>query len=194
MSKEERFGIAFKILFLGESNVGKNCIVNRFANNIFDYNKYTISGAYKINKNMLIKDINKLINFEIWITPGQKKYRIMHRVLYNNTNAFILVYDITNYSSFDEIKKYWMKEIKLRAPQNSRILLILILFLILVIIIVGNKNDIQINEKVSEFEVKEFSNQNNAIFHLTSAANGNGINELFEKIGKCCINKYKLNI
>ena len=122
MSKEERFGIAFKILFLGESNVGKNCIVNRFVHNIFDYNKYTISGAYKINKNMFIKDINKLINFEIWITPGQKKYRIMHRVLYNNTNAFILVYDITNYSSFDEIKKYWMKEIKLRAPQNSSIL------------------------------------------------------------------------
>ena len=73
------------------------------------------------------------------------------------------------------------------------IILILILFLILVIIIVGNKNDIQINEKVSEFEVKEFSNQNNTIFHLTSAANGNGINELFEKIGKFCINKYKLN-
>jgi small GTP-binding protein len=119
MSKEEKFGITCKILFLGESNVGKNCIVNRFANNIFDYNKYTISGAYKINKNMFIKDINKLINFEIWITPGQKKYRIMHRVLYNNTNIFILVYDITNYSSFDEIKKYWMNEIKLRASKNS---------------------------------------------------------------------------
>ena len=53
---------------------------------------------------------------------GQKKYRIMHRILYNNTNVFILVYDITNYSSFDEIKKYWMNEIKLRAPQNSSIL------------------------------------------------------------------------
>ena len=48
----------------------------------------------------------------------------------------------------------------------------------------GNKNDIQTNGKVNEFEVKEFSNQNNVIFHLTSAANGNGINELFEKIGK----------
>ena len=122
MSKEEKFGITCKILFLGVSNVGKNCIVNRFANNIFDYNKYAISGAYKINKNMFIKDINKLINFEIWITPGQKKYRIMHRVLYNNTNIFILVYDITNYSSFDEIKKYWMNEIKFRSPQNSSIL------------------------------------------------------------------------
>ena len=62
------------------------------------------------------------------------------------------------------------------------IILILILFLILVIIIVGNKNDIQINEKVSEFEVKEFSNQNNAIFHLASAANGNGITLFYDVI------------
>ena len=69
------------------------------------------------------------------------------------------------------------------------IILILILFLILVIVIVGNKNDILTNEKVNEFKVKEFSNQNNAIFHLTSAANGNGINELFEIIGKFFINK-----
>ena len=83
---------------------------------------------------------------------------------------------------------------KIKSSKKFKyIIQILILFLILVIIIVGNKNDIQTNGKVNEFEVKEFSNQNNVIFHLTSAANGNGINELFEKIGKYCLNKYDLN-
>ena len=115
MSKEEKL----KVLILGESNVGKNSIVTRFVYNNFDYNKYTISGAYQVHKTIFFKDLNKIINFEIWDTPGQKKYRVLHRVLFNNANVFILVYDITNLSSFEEIKNYWMNEIKLRAPKNN---------------------------------------------------------------------------
>ena len=51
-------------------------------------------------------------------------------------------------------------------------------------VIVGNKIDLKANEKVKEYEGEKFALNNKAIFHLTSAANGDGINELFEKIGK----------
>ena len=57
-------------------------------------------------------------------------------------------------------------------------------FIFLVFVIVGNKSDLLQSAKVTEFEGKEFARKNKAIFHLTSAANGNGINELFENIGK----------
>ena len=57
-------------------------------------------------------------------------------------------------------------------------------FIILVLVIVGNKNDLYANKNVKDIEGKELARKNNAIFHLTSAANGNGINELFEKIGR----------
>ena len=51
-------------------------------------------------------------------------------------------------------------------------------------VIVGNKNDLYKNKKVPDIEAQNFAKRNNCIFHLTSAANGNGIKELFEKIGK----------
>ena len=125
---EKKKVLSCKVLILGESNVGKSCIAARFLSNNFDFNKYTMSGAYQNTKSLYLKDCNKLINFEIWNTPGQKKFRILHRTLYSNTNVFILVYDITNYSSFAEIKNYWINEIKNKASKECSIL---IYFLIL---------------------------------------------------------------
>lgn len=120
--------IPCKIIILGESNAGKSSIITRFLSNNFDYNKYKVSGAYKFEKSLYLKNLNKQINFEIWDTPGQKKYRILHKVLYENTNAFILVYDITNTDSFREIKNFWINEIKNYSLNKSSIL---IFFLIL---------------------------------------------------------------
>ena len=120
--------ISCKVLVLGESNVGKSSILTRFISNNFDFNKFTMSGAYQNQKTLFIKESNKLINFEIWNTPGQKKYRILHRTLYSNVKVFILVYDITDRSSFEELKYYWINEIKGKAPDGSSIL---IFFLIL---------------------------------------------------------------
>ena len=128
MSRYEKKALSCKVLILGESNVGKSSIATRFLSNNFDFNKYTMSGAYQNTKSLYLKDCNKLINFEIWNTPGQKKFRILHRTLYTNTNVFILVYDITNYSSFAELKNYWINEIK---NQSSKECSILIYFLIL---------------------------------------------------------------
>ena len=125
---EKKKVLSCKVLILGESNVGKSSIAARFLSNNFDFNKYTMSGAYQNTKSLYLKDCNKLINFEIWNTPGQKKFRILHRTLYSNTNVFILVYDITNYSSFAEIKNYWINEIKNKASKECSIL---IYFLIL---------------------------------------------------------------
>ena len=121
--------ISCKVVVLGESNIGKSSVVTRFLSNNFDYNKYTISGAYKNQKELFIKELNKYINFEIWNTPGQQKFRILHRTLYENAKVFILVYDITNRSSFDELKKYWINEIKNKASNGCSILIFFVILL-----------------------------------------------------------------
>ena len=117
--------ISCKVLILGEFNVGKSSIATRFLSNNFDYNKYSMSGAYQDTKSLYIKNYNKLINFEIWNTPGQKQFRILHRTLYSQTKVFILVYDITNYSTFAELKNYWINEVKNKASIGSSILIFL---------------------------------------------------------------------
>ena len=117
-----------KVIILGESNAGKSSIITRFLSNDFDYNKFTISGAEQNQKTIFIKGLNKSINFEIWDTPGPRKFRALHKVLFQNTNVFILVYDITNYSSFEELKNFWINEVKDKAKSSYRIL---IFFLIL---------------------------------------------------------------
>jgi Ras-related protein Rab-11A len=63
--------------------------------------------------NKIIKINNdKIIKFEIWDTAGEEKYRSVNRLFYQNAAACILVYDITRKSSFDELKKYWVNEVK----------------------------------------------------------------------------------
>ena len=111
--------VRIKILFLGESNVGKTSIIKKFLSDDFDYNKYTISGANNTQKSIFYKKFQKLITFDIWDTSGQKKFRPFHRILYKDTNVFILIYDITDISSFEEIKNYWINEIKSKASENS---------------------------------------------------------------------------
>ena len=121
MYKEDKQIKTCRVLILGESNVGKSSIITRFLSNNFDYNKYTISGANQNHKTIFLKGINKSINFEIWDTPGPKKFRALHKVLYQNTDVYILVYDITNYTSFAELKNFWINEIKSKNNNSCSI-------------------------------------------------------------------------
>jgi small GTP-binding protein len=107
---------SYKIVLVGEPFTGKTSIVNYFTTNSFDgKTKPTISATFA-QKSILIKEIDKTINFNIWDTAGQESYRSLTKLFYNNAKAAILVYDITNRKSFEEIKNYWYNEIKDNSP------------------------------------------------------------------------------
>ena len=102
-----------RVIFLGESETKKNGIIKRFVSGNFSLNNVTSTlGSNFASKKLFFKEENKSIKYEIWDTAGQEKYRSMARVFYKNTDVFILVYDITNYKSFDELKNYWIKDVK----------------------------------------------------------------------------------
>ena len=107
-----------KVVLLGESGVGKTCIISRFINDTFDDGSVTTTGASYVSKNMLFNDYNQVLNFEIWDTAGQEKYRSLTSIFYKDASIAILVYDITNENSFEEIQKYWYEQIKESAPKN----------------------------------------------------------------------------
>ena len=108
-----------KVVLLGESGVSKTCIIARFINNTFEENLISTTGASYAGKTMTFDEFGgKSIKFEIWDTAGQEKYRSLTKIFYKDAGAAILVYDITRQDSFDEIKKYWLQQIKEFAPKD----------------------------------------------------------------------------
>ena len=111
-----------KVVLLGESSVGKTSIISRFIDDIFNANSITTTGASYATKSMQFKDYkNQIIKFEIWDTAGQEKYRSLTQIFYKDASIAILVYDITNKSSFNEMKDYWYNQIKECAPKEISI-------------------------------------------------------------------------
>ena len=137
MSEEEPKTV--KAVLLGEAGVGKTCLISRFVNNIFENNTMTSVSASYATKTIVYDDLGgKSLKLEIWDTAGQERYRSISKLLYKDEGVAILVYDITERHTFNEIKDYWYKIIKENSQGN------------IILGIAGNKSDLYENEKVSE--------------------------------------------
>ena len=161
-----------KLVVMGESGVGKTCLISSFIGEAFNSNTEASQKANYVTKTIEIPEIGKSITINIWDTVGQEKFRSFARIFYKNAKMAILVYDITHRNSFDEIKNWWYKDIKEHGDPN------------IIIGIAGNKSDRTINQYVSEQEGRQFAESVGAAFRLTSAENCNGINELFKDVGR----------
>ena len=115
---EEEGAVSCKVVLIGESGVGKTSIISRYTSNIFKSQLMSTLGGNFVTKTEIMEDENKTIKFEIWDTAGQEKYRSLAKVFYKDASVCILVYDITRKSSFEQLKEYWIKEIKEYAPKD----------------------------------------------------------------------------
>lgn len=155
----------FKVVFLGETSVGKSSICLRLTCDRFNnYSESTIGASfmtYNVNNTFL----------EIWDTAGQERYRSLTPMYYRGAQACIMVYDITNRDSFQKIRD-WMASIY----KNNEDPLVLIL---------GNKTDSQ-NREVTTEEGSEYAKMIGALFYETSAKTGdniiNSIDSLIEQL------------
>ena len=173
MSDDEEEEIeSCKVVIVGESGVGKTSIISQFINETFQINTESTSGATFSSKTVLCSNNNKL-KLEIWDTAGQERFRALTKMFYKDAGAAIVVYDITQKKSFEEIQKYWVEQIK---TFNDKIILV----------IVANKSDLIEKEGIKEDVVRKYANDINASFIVCSALNRNGIDEIFLTIG----NKY----
>ena len=93
-------------------------------------------------------------------------------MFYKDVNAVVIVYDVTKAKSFEEIKNYWINQIKENSPEN------------IILVIVANKSDLIEQKQVDEGEARNFANDLNAIFISTSAKNNEGIFNIFEELAK----------
>ena len=115
---EENKPINIKVVLIGEAGVGKTSIIMRYITNIFNPRQLATQGASYVSKTVEITK-NQKVKFELWDTAGEEKYRAIARVFYQNASVCILVYDITRKSSFDEIKNFWVNEIKQNIQDDA---------------------------------------------------------------------------
>ena len=99
-----------KICLIGTSGVGKTCIIKRFNDDIFDHETVsTEGGSYSVKK---VTINNKVVQCDVWDTAGQEKFHSITRLFYKDAYIVCLVYDITNYESFKELKEKWYDDLK----------------------------------------------------------------------------------
>ena len=160
-----------KVVLLGDSGVGKTCIIARYISGSFDKNSPTTNGASFCSKNVRFDQLGKNLLLDIWDTAGQEKYKALTKFFYKDAAACILVYDVTRKESFQSLKDYWYSQLKENSEPD------------IVIGVAGNKSDLYENEEVKEDEAREWAKEIGAVFELTSAQNNTGINDLFLNVG-----------
>ena len=158
-----------KVVLLGDSGVGKTSIVQRFAFDKFKQDNQSTVGAMFIAKIIDIPEEGVNLKFQIWDTAGQEKYRSLASMYYQDASAAILVYDITQLSTFEGVQT-WMKEIKEKAPPD------------ILIVIAANKSDLVEQETVKLEDAKKFAEESNVTLKLTSAKDNVGIADVFKEM------------
>ena len=164
--------ITCKVVLVGDSGVGKTCLIQRYVNDKYSDDTESTSTSTYTYKIVEYKDYNKSVSLDIWDTAGQELYRALAKNFYLNASIGILVYDVRRRESFESIKDYWYDQLKQSGEEN------------IVLGLAGNKCDLFQDEEVTEEEAKKYAESIGAVFHLTSCKDSIGIDELFEECGK----------
>ena len=157
----------FKVLIIGNSGVGKSCLLLRFAEDMFSDNYISTIGVdFKIRK---LELEGKSIKLQIWDTAGQERFRTITKSYYRGSNGIVVVYDITDRESFEQVQ-HWMSEIDAHAQADVCRLL------------VGNKCDLAENRVVTLSEAEQFAQHHQLQYLETSAMNGTNVKDAFVKV------------
>uniref|UniRef100_A0A8C7M082 Ras-related protein Rab-1A n=1 Tax=Oncorhynchus mykiss TaxID=8022 RepID=A0A8C7M082_ONCMY len=154
----------FKLLLIGDSGVGKSCLLLRFADDT-----YTESYISTIGVDFKIRTIEldgKTIKLQIWDTAGQERFRTITSSYYRGAHGIIVVYDVTDQESFNNVKQ-WLQEIDRYASENVNKLL------------VGNKCDLTTKKVVDYTTAKEFADSLGIPFLETSAKSATNVEQAF---------------
>eukprot|EP00189_Rhodosorus_marinus_P004908 CAMPEP_0113958318 /NCGR_PEP_ID=MMETSP0011_2-20120614/3324_1 /TAXON_ID=101924 /ORGANISM="Rhodosorus marinus" /LENGTH=218 /DNA_ID=CAMNT_0000969109 /DNA_START=111 /DNA_END=764 /DNA_ORIENTATION=+ /assembly_acc=CAM_ASM_000156 len=165
----QEYDYLFKLLLIGDSGVGKSCLLLRFAEDT-----YTESYISTIGVDFKIRTIEldgKIIKLQIWDTAGQERFRTITSSYYRGAHGIIIVYDLTDQESFNNVKS-WLQEIDRFASEHVKKLL------------VGNKNDVPGKRQVDESVARSFAEELDIKFLETSAKTSENVEAAFLKMAE----------
>ena len=172
-----KYDYSFKIIVIGDSNVGKSCLTNRAAKDKFS-SDYSPTLGFEF-RTFSTNVENKIVKLQIWDTCGQEVYRSLISNFYRNSSLAMMVYSINSKESFLNINR-WLKEIKINSNPDIKIILI------------GNKADLENEREVTYEEAKKYKEENQILyFEETSAKTGLNAKKVFEESAKILYSEHK---
>ena len=170
MSSSTETDAVYKILLLGDSEVGKSCFLMRYSDNVFVENYITTIGLdYKLKYVQL--DSGETIKVQLWDTAGQDRYRTIAKNYYKGSHGILLLYDVTKLSSFENIRE-WIKDIKEEVYEKA------------IIFLIGNKIDKTTERKITTEQGTKLAEEYNLPFFEASAKSGENVDEIFKFLYK----------
>lgn len=159
--KEE---LKFKVVIVGDSSVGKTNLVKRFMNNTFLKDSKATVGVEFMSKTFIVN--KQIFKVELWDTAGQERYKAITAAYYKGAKGALIVYDVTNKISYDNVDK-WCNELRIKGSKNISIVMI------------GNKTDLKDNIVVNSEMSKEKANLLQVPVMETSALDASNVKEAF---------------
>ncbi len=171
---KKAYDLLFKLLLIGDSGVGKTCILFRFSDDAFNTTFISTIGIdFKIKT---IELGGKKIKLQIWDTAGQERFHTITTSYYRGAMGILLVYDITNSKSFDNIAK-WLRNIQEHASEDVEKM------------ILGNKCDMEDKRVVSKEKGEAIASENGIKFFETSAKTNVNIDKAFVELSQSILDK-----
>jgi len=166
--------VLLKVIILGDSNVGKTSLMNQYVHKRFSNQYKATIGADFLTKEVMIED--KLVTLQIWDTAGQERFQSLGVAFYRGADSCVLVHDITESKSFDNLES-WMDEFLLHAsPRNIDSFPFVVL---------GNKADLETKRQVSNSKAKAWcASKGDIPFFETSAKDAVNVDQAFQTIAK----------
>eukprot|EP00397_Hematodinium_sp_SG-2012_P041352 GEMP01045520.1.p1 GENE.GEMP01045520.1~~GEMP01045520.1.p1 ORF type:complete len:214 (+),score=45.28 GEMP01045520.1:31-642(+) len=167
MSVKRDYDHLFKLVLIGDSGVGKSCLLLRFADDKFTDSYITTIGVDFRFKTIPVEE--KTVKLQIWDTAGQERFRTITSAYYRGADGIIMVYDTTDRSSFERVDE-WLVEVNRYANENTCKILI------------GNKCDLEDERQVSKEEGQKKADELEVQFMETSAKDATRVEDAFHSM------------
>ena len=171
-----QYDLSFKLIFIGDSGVGKSCLTTKAVKNNFEEYYQATVGFEFLTFNMKVND--KVIKLQIWDTCGQEIYKSLISNFYRNSSLAVIIYAIDNKESFNHAEN-WLNDLKSQANPDVRIFL------------VGNKADLEEDRKVSKEDGEKYKEEQHLdLFLETSAKTGHNARNVLVEAAKILYKDY----
>eukprot|EP01120_Amphizonella_sp_Union-15-10_P003899 TRINITY_DN1434_c0_g1_i1.p1 TRINITY_DN1434_c0_g1~~TRINITY_DN1434_c0_g1_i1.p1 ORF type:complete len:202 (-),score=30.01 TRINITY_DN1434_c0_g1_i1:34-639(-) len=158
-----RSGTTYKLVVIGESGVGKSSLLVRYTSKTFSSKFVSTVGVEFHEKELLLNE--QLVKLQIWDTGGQERFRTITNNYYRGSHGIVIVYDITNKESFDNLST-WISQPQYANTDATRLL-------------VGNKLDLESLRQVPTDLAEEWAKNNGMHFCEASAKDASNVEQAF---------------